>query len=186
MKGSNTVFKFYTELPSWAKGVLAIAGLAVAGLAGYKIYKAVKDAQDKKDSKDAAKDVKSDLKLLQQQGMKPSFPDSAYTNTVSTIVKKLDGCDGFSPELDVVREIAKVVKNKYDWYYLVYKFGVKTISNCGWGDTSYTLPALLKDQLDSSGLYSGMDIGGGVSSSGFDKPIYLLETYLKSKGVNSI
>jgi hypothetical protein len=187
MKGSNTVFKFYSELPSWAKGVVAITGIVVAGIAGYSIYKSVKNAQGKKDSKDVAKDVKAELNVLTQQGMKPSFPDSVYSNAVSIIVKKLDGCDGFSPELEVVREVAKVVKNKFDWAYLVYKFGVKTIPNCGWGDTSYTLPALLKDQLDSSGIYTGMDIGGGVSSSGVTSNSFnLLETYLKSKGVSQI
>lgn len=185
MKGSNTVFKFYSELPTWAKGVVAITGVVVAGFAGYTIYKKVKDAQGKKDSKEAAKDVKADLNNLQQQGMKPSFPDSAYTNAISTIVKQLSGCDGFQPELDAVYEVAKVVKNKFDWYYLVYKFGVKTIPNCGWGDTSYTLPALLKDQLDSSGIYT-IDINGFKKSGTTWNTISILEDYLKSKGVSQI
>jgi hypothetical protein len=185
MKGSNTVFKFYSELPSWAKGVVAITGIVVAGIAGYSIYKSVKNAQGKKDSKDAAKDVKEDLKILQQQGMKTSFPDSAYTNAITTIVKKLSGCDGFEPELLAVYEVAKVVKNKFDWYYLVYKFGVKTIPNCGWGDTSYTLPALLKDQLDSSGIYN-ININGFSKSGYVWSSISILEEYLKSKGVSQI
>jgi len=57
-----------------------------------------------------------------------------------------------SSELDVMREVVRVCQNKLDWAKLVRAFGTRTVDNCGWGtgETAYSLPTLLKDQLDST------------------------------------
>lgn len=36
------VYKFYTELPAWAKGAVAVAIIGGIGLIGFMVYKKVK------------------------------------------------------------------------------------------------------------------------------------------------
>jgi hypothetical protein len=148
MKAGN----YFTQLPTWAKGVLAVGGLAIVAFVGYKIYKKIQDQQGKGDEKDVINEVKQEERELIQQGLKPSFNDSVYESSANLIFQKLDGCEMSSSELDVMREVVRVCQNKLDWAKLVRAFGTRTVDNCGWGtgETAYSLPTLLKDQLDST------------------------------------
>ena len=143
------------KIPSWAVGVIAVAGVLAVGGAAYIVYKAVKKQKENKDERDVKNEASNELKDAIASNIKPSWPDSVYRSTADLIQQKLDGCESpFSTaELDVVKELLRVVKNQADWLKLVNTFGVREIADCGsWGmsKTKYNLGGLLKDQLDSS------------------------------------
>jgi hypothetical protein len=147
MKAGN----YFTQLPTWAKGVLAIGGLAIVAFVGYKIYKKIQDQQGKGEEKDVINEIKQEERDLIQQGLKPTFNDSVYESSANLIFQKLDGCELPTSEIDVMNEVVRVCQNKLDWAKLVRAFGTRTVDDCGWGgETPYSLPTLLKDQLDST------------------------------------
>jgi len=143
---------FWNGLPSYAKGIIAIAGTGVVIFAGWKIYKTIQKKGGIKGEKGAVKEADKELQTLIKDGEKLSFPKTNYESTANTIKNLLDGCETAQTEAEVVKNIQLVVKKPVDWYYLIKIFGVRTIDNCGvlTGDTDYDLVSLLKDQLDST------------------------------------
>lgn len=178
----NRQQNYNSGLPPWAKGVIAVSVIAAVAFIGYKAYDFFANIKDGKDSKAVANDAKDAVYQLKKDGSKLSFPEVAYSSCITTIVKLLNGCDTFGSELQAVYEIAKVVKTPIDWYYLIEKFAKKDIDDCGWGKTNYDLVALVKDQLDTSGVYS-IDINGYKKSGFAVNSVNILEDYLKSKGI---
>ncbi len=85
---------------------------------------------------------------------KLSFDEIVYTRAADAIFKNLDGCETIWSEKDVLKIVMDTVKTQADWDKLVQVFGTRKVDNCGFltGDTDYTLPALLKDQLDGASM----------------------------------
>ena len=149
--------EIFSGLPSWAKGVISVAVVGAAAFVAYKIYQTTKSLTGNKDEKAVANENLNEFQKLQKQGQKLSKPQPAYQQCINDIVTKLNGCETFNTELQVIESIIKVVKKPVDWYYLVAKFGNKDIEDCGTfgvGKTNYDLPTLLKDQLDTAGTYT--------------------------------
>ena len=145
------LYQYYKELPTWAKGAIAIAIIGGVGLIGYKIYKSIDDKNKLQDSKETADGAEDEYKKLLKQGHKLSYPETNYLSVVNTVVNSLSGCETYFGEEDAVWSVLSVVKKPIDWYFLVSSFGSKMIDNCGWGtgETAYALPDLLREQLGS-------------------------------------
>jgi len=172
MKAGN----YFSQLPTWAKGIIAVGALGILSFTAFKIYKKIVDQKSESEEKDVIKDIKDEERLLVQQGLKQTFNDSVYESSANFIFQKLDGCETPSSELQVMSEVLRVCQNKLDWTKLVRAFGTRAVDNCGigTGDTDYSLPTLLKDQLDSTEI-------GGVNSG---KKFYaILVSALDKRGV---
>jgi predicted FMN-binding regulatory protein PaiB len=176
------------KVPSWAVGVVVVAGVLAFVGGGIFVYTKIKKAVDKKKEEEEGKavtsDAKTELRNLLNSGVRLSNPESVYSSTANFIQQKLDGCELFTTELEVVNAILKVVKNRADWLKLVTDFGVRDIDNCGWltGSTKYDLPTLLKDQLDSSTILAFEKVGSGTYN-GLYKTYTLLTTELSKRGI---
>ncbi len=177
-------------LPQWAKGVIAVAVVGGVGLVLYNIYKKIKESQGKKNQTDVVKDAKKEEQDLIKSGMKYTHPQSTYSSTANFIQNSLDGCEVPHTELDVVRKVMTTVENKLDWVALINAFGVRVIDNCGFltGETSYSLPELLNEQLGApSGPGYSVSNGRGYTDKyklGRQEKINaILRRYLKSKGI---
>jgi hypothetical protein len=124
----------------------------------------------------ATTDDAADLyKKMKNDGQVLSGREIDYQQLANSIAINLKGCESFATETQVIADIKKVIKKPIDWYYLVKVFGVKEIDDCGWGKTTYALPELLKDQLDTA-VPAGP---GGLPT----ESINVLTDYLKTKGV---
>ena len=173
------------KVPSWAVGVVVVAGVLAFIGGGIFVYTKIKKAVDKKkeegEGKEVTNDAKSELRNLLNSGVRLSNPESVYSSTANLIAEKLDGCEVPNTEKAVAQEVLRVVKNRADWLKLVADFGVRDIDNCGWGQgsTKYDLPTLLKDQLDSNAV--GMKFGTTTYMSG--KISDALKTELSKKGI---
>lgn len=179
MGGSNT------RLPKWANGLIVVGSLAIVGAVGYYIWKKMNEKAEEKDSQQGVNANDNELKDAIKGGQQLSFPQSNYIASANTIFNLLDGCETSASERGAILEVIKVTRNKADWLNLVKAFGVKKVDNCGYltGDTTYSLPELLKDQLDSiAGLYTLNE--PNYKKSGFASSyLQILQDYLKTIGV---
>lgn len=178
----NKTINFFKDMPPIFKGIIAIIILIILVIVGYVIYKKLKTGAENKGLDYTVGDASDEYSTLKGKGEKLSSPVIAYQQIANGIAIDLKGCESFSTELKVINDITKVVKKPIDWFFLVKTFGVQLIDDCGWGSTTYALPELLKDQLDTGGVYAG--IGGGIGSGVTSSSINLLEGYLSKIGVN--
>lgn len=114
------VYKFYTELPTWAKGVFGVAVLAGVGLVGYGIYKKVHKTSQEKQALEGVKDVNADIrKLLQYE--KPSYIQSQYSAFADALFEAMQG---LGTEKSLNTTFSKI-KNTIDILYLNQAFGIR-------------------------------------------------------------
>lgn len=177
-----------TRLPKWANGLLVVGSLVIVGTVAYYLYKKIKKQEEEKSSKETVDLVDKELKNIQKQGgvnSTPSFTPSTYQTAANTIATMLDGCETAQTELKVIEIVANVIKRPIDWLTLVKAFGVRKIDNCGFGtgDTTYDLPTLLKDQLDSTITVYTIDINGYKKTGMAWNSISILQDYLLAKSV---
>jgi len=171
------------------RGIIYILIAIVAIVATWFIVKGVRawirKNREKKNPQEVVDDSNKELKDLLAAGETLSKPESDYKASTNAIEKLLDGCETFSSEGNVVENIITVVKKPIDWVKLKVDFGVREISQCGsFGAVkdSYDLPTLLKDQLDSSGVYS-INIDGYKATGFAFETINILRDYFKTIGV---
>jgi hypothetical protein len=175
-----------SDLPQWAKGIIAIALLGGVAVVSYMVYKKIKKDKSNKNTDKVISQSQKEADDLIRSGMKLTHPKSTYLSVANYIQNMLDGCEIGSSELSVVKKVVFCVDNKLDWATLVIAFGTRKIDNCGFftGDTMYELPALLSEQLDSTIPYD-ITNGRGYKDSGYNlKMSSVLKKYLNSKGIS--
>lgn len=180
---------YYTGLPSWAKGVLAVA--VVAGVAGvvYVIYKKTKDVKEDKPIKAVVDAANDEIRQYEKEGLKLSFPISYYAGVANQITNLLNGAELPLSEYRVAHSVATAVRNKLDWAQLVKSFGQRDISDAfslGLSKTKYSLPDLLKEQLDTRLVTPSSFKVGSFNKTyyGGDTWAIALSDYLNTKGVS--
>jgi len=188
------------RLPFWAKASIIAVGFSGLAFITYKVIKSFSDIKDTIREKDVVKEVEKEIISEIKKGEKLSKPLSAYKSLANTIQGKLNGCDSVTDEVDVIKGITYVVKNKLDWATLVKVFGVRKIDDCLYGSENYELGNLLKTQLDQDliGWYSSplsplgnnpiyKIVGDGfiydTGIQGNKKTIDVLKIYLNKIGV---
>lgn len=178
------VENYFSQLPQWAKGIIAVAIVGGVGFISYKIYKKFKNLEKIEGLKDVVSDSEDEYEKLKNSNQKLSANPAAYSSLCNDIVIKLDGCELASTEVGVIIAITKIVKKPIDWYYLVKVFKLRDVDDCGIsigeGSTKYNLPELLKDQLDTATDYWNIPlVGSGFTTNSFT----ILEKYLQKIGV---
>lgn len=123
MSNVNNIYKYYKDLPGWAKGVTAVAVVTAAGFIGFKLYKVAFPSASQRKSQEFIKAINSDIDKFIYQGIKPSYPATqykAYANTVYDGMRYAIGDDYSS-----VEEIMKKMQNNLDVALLIDSFGIK-------------------------------------------------------------
>jgi hypothetical protein len=112
-------------LPSWSKGVIAVAVTGAAVFIGYKIYKLISDKQSAED-KQREKDVESSLnKQLVEQGVKlnPTYKANQYISYANSIFGELNGFGAGSAL--VIEKALMAMKNDLDVLNLIKAYGTR-------------------------------------------------------------
>jgi hypothetical protein len=166
-------YKYYTELPPWAKGVVIVGAGLVVYMVGSKLYRKIIPTQTTKDAKNELNVIDVEIKNNAKNGIKASYPDSQYVAWVRNIVDAISGCDysailiwsfGFQKVYDIFDKL----KNDTDYLLLQKTFGIRTISKgvlCG-------------------GNYENVSFSQAMSKQFNNVEINLLNTRLKSKGIS--
>ena len=161
--------KIWNDLPTWAKGVIAVGGIAIAYFTARGVIKFVKTKIESKDQRKTQAEFQDDLRALQNEGVNPSYPASQYRGWADLIQTQFAGCDfqnnvfdmsdpllgwagTFSGSGKVVAGIFQQMKNDADFASLVTAYGIRTYDQCGtWpfaGDFTGNMFSAISDELD--------------------------------------
>jgi len=119
--------KFYNDLPNWAKGLVAVGGIAIVGIFGFKIYQDIKRKKDLKQAGQSADEANSELQNLSSKGIKPTITNTQATNFSSSLVQAMNGC---GTDENMMYNIFYKLKNDADIYLLIRQFGVRFYTPC--------------------------------------------------------
>jgi hypothetical protein len=148
---NNKAFEVWSGLPTWAKGTIAVGGLAVIYFAGRGIWKRIIQNIDKQKDLKVQYDAKTEERQLAQQGIKRTLTDAQLQAMCQKLVQSFDGC-GTTEES--VYEVMRQMKNKADVLALVSTYGIRKYDQCNWnegfGDNEYTLPRAMESELDTA------------------------------------
>lgn len=121
------VYKYYTDLPTWAKGVVVVGTFAAIGVATYTIYRNIKNKKAIDEANEAAKSAKKDLDVLSKQGIKPTKMDTEYITLASRLHQAMDGC---ATDEEAIYSVFSTMNNDADVLKLVDAFGVRFLTPC--------------------------------------------------------
>jgi hypothetical protein len=161
------LYEYYTELPSWAKGIVIVGGMAIVYFTTRTIFKRLRAAKDAQDSKRAVQDAEADRRRLSGNGMKASYSRTQYRTWANSLEQAYEGCDlsgqitwGADSPLGAVSfwsnsgyktaSIFNQLKNDVDYLELSIAWGVRTYDDCGYftGDVKdVDLAKAIQDEL---------------------------------------
>ncbi len=117
----NGLYKFYTELPTWAKGVIGVAVVGGIALITYGIYNKVHKSQSEKDAEESLKDSNKDIKeLLKYQ--KPSYLPTQYGAFSDSLYEAMNG---IGTDEDTIFSVFGKMKNTLDVLLTIQAFGIR-------------------------------------------------------------
>lgn len=119
----DNFFKYYTELPQWAKGVVIVAGVGAIGLVGYKLYRKAFPSDTEKKAKEFINTINSDIQKWKKQGLTPSYPQGQYLTFASSAYEGMRYCAG--DDYAATEDVMKKMQNNLDVALLIEAFGVR-------------------------------------------------------------
>ncbi|CAI8156602.1 MAG: Uncharacterised protein [Formosa sp. Hel3_A1_48] len=119
----DNIFKYYTELPQWAKGAVVIAATAAVGFVGYKVYRMVFPSDSEKQAQQLLNTIQNDIARWEREGLTPSYPEVQYQAMASSAYDGMRYCAG--DNYTAVEEILKKMQNNLDVSLLVSAFGIR-------------------------------------------------------------
>lgn len=142
----------FQNLPKWAQGILAVAGLGISALIGWKIYSGIKASMETAKAKKEVKDVDAEIKELQQEGnIKPTLT----TAQLSIMAGQLETAfQEAGTDEDQIKRVFEQLNNDADLLMLIKKYGVRSIrSPYMWqADFKGTLGNTLSDEMTPSDI----------------------------------
>jgi len=152
------LMKVYTELPSWAKGIVVVGGLAVSYLAVTAILRKLKEAKNKKESLSEVNGATDELQVEINKGKKPTLPKTTIDAMANAIVSASNDCG--TDEKKIYAQFDKIT-NQADILLLVKTFGLRQKVRCPFSDDPresffsantppMSLSAMLNSELDAT------------------------------------
>jgi hypothetical protein len=150
--------RVYTELPSWAKGVVVVGGLVVGYLAVTSILKSIKAKKNKEESLAEVNNANSELNTQIQTGKGPTIARSTAEVMANAIVAASNDCG--TEEKQMYAQFDKV-QNQADILLFVDVFGLRKKVRCPFSDDPresfwstntppMSLSAMINSELDAT------------------------------------
>ena len=150
--------RVYTELPSWAKGVVVVGGLVVGYLAVTSILKSIKAKKNKEESLAEVNNANSELNTQIQTGKGPTIAISTAEVMANAIVAASNDCG--TEEKQIYAQFDKV-NNQADILLFVDVFGLRKKVRCPFSDDPresfwsnstppMSLSAMINSELDAT------------------------------------
>lgn len=136
----DKVFKYYTELPPWAKGIVVVGGLGIAYIIGSKIYAALKPKPQE------IKNVENDISRLETT-MQPTYGDATYDQYANTIYNAQR--TSASNDSGAIMDVALLMKNDLDIAKLVKAYGTRQDYAFGIPTDSYSLFGAMRKGIEA-------------------------------------
>jgi hypothetical protein len=147
----NKALEVWNGLPTWAKGVIAVGGVAIVYFTTKSIIKAIQKKKKAQEDKEVILSNADELKELAKKGIKPTITGAQFEIFCQKLVEAFSG-SGTTEES--VYEVMRAMKNNADVAELIRRYGVRSYSGpyIFSDDFSGTLPRALESELDSSEL----------------------------------
>lgn len=139
-------YKYFKDLPPWAKGVVVVGGGVALYFASKGIIDRIKANAQNKNYRQSVDNARKDLDALLKSGMKLSYSQSVYDGYVSTLLAAFNGWG--TSTYHTFGVFAKM-KNNADVLKLIATYGIQTIKG-GWMQSDYTsdLPGAISEEMD--------------------------------------
>lgn len=145
---SNKVYSYYKELPSWAKGVVVVGGIAIVYFTAKQIIARIRTQAERKDAEKSVTDAKNELNELIKNGVRPTISQSQADSYSEQIVKQFKGADLLLGSYALVDKIFKSFKNDADFLLLKTSFKTRTYDDAFFGQVkNVTLESAIQDEL---------------------------------------
>jgi len=144
------IYRWYKDLPPWAKGVTVVLTAGVSIVVLWKTYGIVDAAIAKAKAKRTLTDVNNDLDTLHSQGQKPTYSESQYKIWADAAEQCFQGWGTCSGDTIWVN-----MKNDTDILMLIKAYGVRTISSGKWNpepDLVGDLPVAIRSELPGESI----------------------------------
>lgn len=119
----DNIYKYYTELPQWAKGVVVVVSVGAVGLVGYKLYKKIFPSESEKQTQQLLTNIKADIEKFRAQGQVATYPETEYSVLANSAYESMRYCVGDS--YGTVESIMKKMQNNLDVALLIDAFGIR-------------------------------------------------------------
>jgi len=124
---ANKIKGFYSELPPWGKGAIAVGGVVIVGFIIYTTYSRVRRRSALKEANVISDKAKEELTVLQSKGIRPSYTPSQYESYSIRLAEAMNDC---GTNEDSVFDVFNAMKNKADVLSLINAFGVRSYRPC--------------------------------------------------------
>ncbi len=140
--GNGKLYSTYSQLPTWAKGVVATLGVGTIIVSGFLVYKGIKRAVA--GSGLSSQQAQDDLSDLSKNGVKPTYSDTQY----ATWSEKLAYALAYNTDEDMVYQVMGYMKNEADILKLIQVFGTREVE---------TFPFIFQKATLSEAITSAMN-----------------------------
>lgn len=89
---AGKIYETWSGLPTWAKGVIAVGGIAVIVLTARGIISRARARKSLESNLKESNTAQSELNELSQQGVKPTMSNSEFQGIVNALVEAMNGC----------------------------------------------------------------------------------------------
>lgn len=145
------VYKYYKDLPPWAKGIVVVGGAFALFMVGKKLYGLAFPSAEEKRDKELLNSIDKEIYRLQKV-QKATFPDSTYITLANTIYNGMKYAVG--DDYGSVQDSLKKMKNDLDVAKLIKAFGKRTSYNFGIPMGDYDLLTFVRKELGNE--YGGL------------------------------
>jgi len=128
---ANKAFEYYKQLPTWAKGVVIVGGIAVTYIFASQIVGSIRRKNEEKKQLAEVDSANNDLSVLAKNGVKPTLSKSSLEAMSSAIIDAVNGCGTSN---DKVYAQFQKVSNDADVLAFITTFGLRKKQRCIFSD----------------------------------------------------
>jgi len=139
MKNDN-IYKYYKDLPQWAKGVVVVGTLGVVYILGSKIYAGLQPKPRE------IVNVENDIDKLVTK-MKATYADAAYDEYANTIYQAQR--TSMSNDSGAIQDVAYLMMNDLDVAKLIQAYGVRQDYAFAIPTDKYTLLGAMRKGIEA-------------------------------------
>jgi hypothetical protein len=143
----EAVKKFISDLPSWAKGVVAVAVIAGVSVVGYRVWKGAKNAAALKGAKAENDAIDDELKKEPKAQSRPNSEIQEMANSLHTAMS------GYGTDIPRIYQVTAKIRNNSDALALKKAYGIRTLSSGRWSpepDFTGTLSQAFSEELSDA------------------------------------
>lgn len=128
---ANKAFEYYKGLPTWAKGVVVVGGLAVIYITAAQIIKKIRENKEQKKQMEEISAATNDLRNLAKNGIRPTLTKTELESISSAIIDAVAGC---GTNMSKIFTQMGRLKNDADVLLLITVFGLRKKMRCVFSD----------------------------------------------------